>query len=101
MDTGENTEGIAELLMRLKSLTDIVDLIREKTALTEDEGGYRGVCVFHHDVGTSLFVNPVASIYKCEVCRDSGDGLAFVQRAYRLSFTEAVLFLADRYEVPR
>lgn len=44
----------------------------------------------------SFIVNPERQIFHCFGCGEGGDSIGFLMRQQRLSFPEAVRFLADR-----
>src|SRR5699024_7964570 len=51
---------------------------------------------FHDDKSPSLHVSPVKQIYKCFSCGAGGNVYSFMMNYHKLSFPEALEFLAQR-----
>ena len=62
-----------------------------------------GICPFHDDSRPSMKVNASKQIFKCFACGAGGNVLQFLMRRERMSFPEAVIFLADQagIELPK
>ncbi len=58
-----------------------------------------GLCPFHADRHTGNFrVNLDSGAFRCFACGAKGaDVISFVQQRYRMSFSEAFSYLADRW----
>lgn len=81
---------------QIQQATDIVRLIGEHIALRPRGKEFVGLCPFHDDRHPSLYVSPSKQIYKCFACGAGGDVFAFVMNYHRMSFPEALRYLADR-----
>lgn len=57
------------------------------------------LCPFHNDSKPSLRISPQKGTYFCDVCVEGGDSLKLLQLRDGLTFSEAVLNLAERYRV--
>ena len=82
--------------LRVEQATDIVRLIGEHIALKPAGSELRGVCPFHDDTNPSMNVSPRKQIYKCFSCGAGGDCFSFVMNYHKMSFPEALKYLADR-----
>src|SRR5690625_6149964 len=82
--------------LQVQQATDIVRLIGEQVALKPKGREFLGLCPFHDDQNPSLHVSPVKQIYKCFSCGAGGDVFSFMMNYHKLSFPEALQFLAER-----
>ena len=81
-----------ELLAR----TDIASLVSEYTALSQKGGRLWGCCPLHSEKTPSFSVMPDRQVFYCFGCHAGGDAIAFLRKAERLNFNEAVEALAQR-----
>jgi DNA primase len=85
-----------ELIDRIKDSSDIVEIVSEYVQLKKNGRNYVGLCPFHNENTPSFSVNPDLQIYKCFGCGVGGPVFKFIQEIDRVSFVEAVSFLAQR-----
>jgi DNA primase len=83
-------------IARVLEATDIVRLIGEQIALKKKGSELAGLCPFHNDHSPSMLVSPRKQLYKCFSCGAGGDSLKFVTEYHKMTFPEAMQFLADR-----
>ncbi|MBX6380486.1 MAG: DNA primase [Thermoflavifilum aggregans] len=88
-------ESISEVLQRV----DIVDVIGSFVRLKKRGANYLGLCPFHHEKTPSFTVSPSKEIYKCFGCGRSGNVISFLMEHEKLSYVEAIRWLAQRYHV--
>lgn len=88
-----------ELVNELRQKIDIVELISSYIPLTKKGRNYFGLCPFHDDTNPSMSVSSEKQIYKCFVCGNSGNVFNFVMEYEHLSFQEALINLAKRYNM--
>ena len=81
---------------RIRDATDIVDLVSEHVQLTRRGRNFLGLCPFHDEKTPSFSVNPDRQFYHCFGCGAGGDVFKFIQEIDRVTFVEAVKFLAER-----
>lgn len=81
---------------RVLDATDIVRLVGEHIALKQKGREYVGLCPFHDDHTPSMGVVPHKQIYHCFSCGSGGDALSFVMNFHKMTFREALEFLAER-----
>ncbi len=81
---------------RVLEATDLVRLIGEQVSLKRAGREYKCICPFHDDHNPSMCVVPHKQIYHCFVCGAGGDALSFAINYHKMSFREALQFLADR-----
>ena len=56
-------------------------------------------CPFHNEKTPSFHVEPSRGIYKCFGCGKSGTAVGFVMEYEKLSYTEALKYLARKYHI--
>ena len=83
---------------RVRELTDLVDLIGSHVTLQSKGREHVGLCPFHDDQTPSMAVvtHKAQAFYKCFSCGASGDAFTFLQDYLKMSFGEALTFLAER-----
>ncbi len=85
-----------DILQRIRDATDIVDLVSEHVQLVKKGRNYSGLCPFHDEKSPSFSVDPDRQFYHCFGCGVGGDVFKFIQEIDRVTFIEAVKFLAER-----
>jgi DNA primase len=84
----------------LKAQTDIVSVIGDVTPLKKAGATWKGLCPFHQEKTPSFNVNPDKGFFKCFGCGVGGDVVKFVELYQKLTFPEAVRYLATRASMP-
>ncbi len=84
----------------LKTQTDIVAVIGDVVPLKKTGGTWKGLCPFHQEKTPSFNVNKDKGFFKCFGCGAGGDAVKFVELHQKLSFPEAVRYLASRAGMP-
>jgi DNA primase len=80
---------------------DIVDIVSERVVLRKSGANFRGACPFHNGTNaTALTVNPSRQMYHCFNCGAAGGAVKFLMEIDKRSFSDVVLDLAKRYNVP-
>lgn len=92
-----------DVIERVASRADIVEVIGEHVALRKAGANYKGLCPFHEEKTPSFMVSPTKQIFKCFGCGVGGNVFNFLMKRDGLSFPEAVEYLAERVgvEIPR
>ena len=89
-----------EILEKIKSQNDIVDVISERVRLKKAGRNFTGLCPFHNEKTPSFSVSQEKQIYKCFGCGEAGNVISFVMKEKNLPFIEAVKYLANRANIP-
>ena len=84
----------------VKERVDIVDVIGEHVVLKKKGKEFVGICPFHDDSKPSMSVIPGKQFYYCFSCGAGGNAIKFLMEFQRQSFSDVVLDLASRYQVP-
>ena len=89
-----------EILEKIKSQNDIVDVISERVRLKKAGRNFTGLCPFHNEKTPSFSVSQEKQIYKCFGCGEAGNVISFVMKDKNLPFIEAVKYVANRANIP-
>ena len=84
----------------VKERADIVDVVGDHVVLKKKGREFVGVCPFHDDSKPSMTVSPAKQFYYCFSCGAGGNSIKFLMEFQRQSFSDVVLDLARRYQVP-
>jgi DNA primase len=84
----------------VRQAADIVDVVAEHVVLRKQGRGFVGSCPFHDDKSPSFSVSPEKQFYYCFGCGAGGNVYKFLMELKKQSFSEVVLDLAQRYQVP-
>ncbi len=84
----------------VKERADIVDVVGEHVVLKKKGREFVGICPFHDDTSPSMTVSPAKQIYYCFSCGAGGNAIKFLMEFQRATFSDVVLDLARRYQLP-
>jgi DNA primase len=84
----------------VKERADIVDVVGEHVVLKKKGREFVGICPFHDDTSPSMTVSPAKQFYYCFSCGAGGNAIKFLMELQRISFSEVVLELARKYQLP-
>jgi DNA primase len=79
---------------------DIVQVVQDHVPLRKSGATYKGLCPFHGEKTPSFHVNREKGFFHCFGCGVGGDVFKFVELQEKVSFTDAVRMLAQRFGVP-
>ena len=88
-----------ELKEEIRSANDIVDVISQYVTLKRSGRNFFGLCPFHKEKSPSFSVSPDRQYFHCFGCHKGGDVFTFISEIERISFKEALEFLAERAHV--
>ena len=89
-----------DTIEKIKSQTDIVDIISETVSLKRAGRNYMGLCPFHNDKSPSFSVSQDKQIYKCFSCGEAGNAITFVMKQKNMNFIESLKYLAEKANIP-
>ncbi|MEM7577673.1 MAG: CHC2 zinc finger domain-containing protein, partial [Planctomycetota bacterium] len=81
---------------KVLAASDIVEVVGEHVQLRAKGREFAAICCFHDDTKPSMYVSPQKQIFKCFACGAGGSVFDFVMRYHKLTFPEAMNYLADR-----
>lgn len=85
-----------DLILEIQRKVNIVDIIGEYLPLEQKGKNYFAICPFHDDHNPSMSISPEKQIYTCFVCGASGNVFNFIMNYDNISFTEAVIKVAEK-----
>lgn len=85
---------------KIKEAADIVDVLGDFYTLQKRGVNYYCLCPFHEDRHIGSFViNPRTNTCHCFSCGQGGDAIAFLMRHERLTYPDALRWLARKYSI--
>ena len=88
-----------DIVDRILDTAQIVDVVGDFVTLKKRGSNYTACCPFHNEKTPSFSVSATKGIYKCFGCGKSGTAVGFVMEHEHLSYTEALKYLAKKYNI--
>lgn len=92
MISPKSIEEVLNTVQIEQVLEDFIDLKRAGS-------NFKGLCPFHDEKTPSFMVSPAKGIYKCFGCGEGGDSVKFIREHEKLSYPEAIRWLANKYNI--
>src|SRR5512133_2045623 len=91
------------VIAQVRQAADIVQFISQVTPLKVAGKSHKGLCPFHREKTPSFTVDRGKGLFYCFGCGTGGDVFKFLTLTERLTFPEAVEFVAGRVgiQLPR
>lgn len=83
----------------IKDTADIVEVVSDYVHLIRRGSNYMGLCPFHNERTPSFSVNKARNFCYCFSCKKGGSPLNFIMEKEGLSYHEALLHLARKYNI--
>lgn len=77
----------------------VEEVVDEFVHLKKAGVNFKGNCPFHNEKTPSFVVSPAKNIYKCFGCGKGGNPVQFMMEHEKLSFIEAIRWLANKYNI--
>lgn len=88
-----------ETVDRIFATADIVEVISDFVKLKKAGSNYRGLSPFSNEKTPSFFVSPAKGIFKCFSSGLGGNAVKFLMEVEKLSYPEALRYLAKKYNI--
>lgn len=88
-----------DTIQRVNDASDIIDVVGSFIKLKKRGANYLGNCPFHNEKTPSFTVSQSKGIYKCFGCGKAGNAITFIQEHEKLTYPEAITWLAKRYHI--
>lgn len=86
---------------KIKDAAGIVDVISDFLTLKKKGVNYQCLCPFHEDKHIGSFVvHPARNCYVCFSCEAKGGPIDFLMNYAKLSYPDALRYLATKYGIP-
>lgn len=92
--------GFDDFIDKLRTESDIVNVISEYVPLKKRGRNYWGCCPFHSEKTPSFSVTPDKGFFYCFGCQSGGNVFNFLMKIENITFFEAVKFLAKKMDIP-
>jgi len=89
-----------DIIRRVASSNDIVDVISEYVPLKKSGKHFKGISPFTQEKTPSFFVSPDKQLFHCFSSGVGGDVFSFLMKVENFGFQEALKKLADRARIP-
>lgn len=86
-------------LETLRQRIDLVDVLESHLELKRAGASYKALCPFHDEKSPSFVVQKGDTHYHCFGCGAHGDAIQFLMTHQRLTFSDAVESLAEKFQV--
>ena len=86
-------------IQQIQARIDVLDVVGAFVKLKKRGSNYLGLCPFHNEKTPSFTVSPAKEIFKCFGCGKSGNSISFIMEHEKLSYVEALRWLAARYNI--
>ena len=88
-----------ETIDRIFATADIVDVVGDFVKLKRAGANYKGFSPFTNEKTASFFVSPGKGIFKCFSSSKGGNAVTFIMEHEKLSYPEALKYLAKKYNI--
>lgn len=88
-----------QTIQRIFDTVDIVEVIGEFVSLKRAGQNYKGLSPFTNEKTPSFIVSPAKGIFKCFSSGKGGNAVTFLMEQEKLSYPEALRFLAKKYNI--
>lgn len=89
-----------ETQQKIKDAANILEVVGDYVKLTRRGANYMGLCPFHNEKTPSFSVSPRKNFCHCFSCKKGGSPVNFLMEKEGISYTEALLLLAKKYNIP-
>ncbi|HRB67602.1 MAG TPA: DNA primase, partial [Chitinophagales bacterium] len=88
-----------DTIAKILDTARIEDVVGDFVNLKKNGSILKGLCPFHNERTPSFVVNPNKNIFKCFGCGVGGDSVSFVMELEKMTFPEALRYLAQKYHI--
>lgn len=88
-----------ETVQKIKDAANIVDVVSDYVHLVRRGANYMGLCPFHNERTPSFSVSPKKNFCHCFSCKKGGSPVNFIMEKEGISYHEALLRLAKKYNI--
>lgn len=85
---------------RIYATANVVEVISDFVSLKKKGVNYMACCPFHNEKTPSFVVSPAKGLYKCFGCGKGGNAVTFVMEHEKLTYPEALKWVAKKYGIP-
>jgi DNA primase len=86
-------------IQKIQDRLDIIEVVNQFVRLKKRGVNFLGNCPFHNEKSPSFTVSQTKGIYKCFGCGKAGNTITFLQEHEKLTYPEALRWLAKFYNI--
>lgn len=86
-------------IQEVMNRADIIDVVGQFVRLKKRGTNHIANCPFHNEKTPSFYVSAAKGIYKCFGCGKGGNVVTFIQEHEKLTYPEAIKWLASYYNI--
>jgi DNA primase len=86
-------------IQEVQTRADILEIVGQFVRLKRRGANHIANCPFHSEKTPSFYVSGAKGIYKCFGCGKGGNVVTFIQDHEKLTYPEAIRWLADYYKI--
>ncbi len=88
-----------DTIARILDTARVEEVVADFVSLKKRGSNYIGLCPFHNEKTPSFNVNPARGIFKCFGCGKAGSAVGFIMEYEKMTYPEALKFLARKYNI--
>ncbi len=88
-----------QTIERINAAANIVEVVGDFVSLKRAGASFKACCPFHNERTPSFVVTPSRGIFKCFGCGKGGDAVRFVMEHEKMSYVEALKYIAKKYGI--
>ena len=88
-----------DIVQQIQLRANIVEVVGDFVSLKKKGKDYKACCPFHNENTPSFSVSGSRNIFKCFGCGKGGDAVTFVMEIEKISYPEALIYLAKKYQI--
>ena len=85
---------------KIYAAANVVEVISDFVSLKKKGVNFMACCPFHNEKTPSFVVSPAKGLYKCFGCGKGGNAVTFVMEHEKLTYIEALKWVAKKYGIP-
>jgi DNA primase len=85
---------------KIYAAANVVEVISDFVSLKKKGVNFMACCPFHNEKTPSFVVSPAKGLYKCFGCGKGGNAVTFVMEHEKLTYAEALKWVAKKYGIP-
>lgn len=89
-----------ESLELVRRRADLVEIIGSHVDLKRAGSSFKALCPFHDESTPSFILQGGDTHYHCFGCGAHGDAIQFLMQHLKMSFVDAIEYIAERFQVP-
>ncbi len=88
-----------DIVQQIQLRANIVEVVGDFVSLKKKGKDYKACCPFHNENTPSFSVSSSRNIFKCFGCGKGGDAVTFVMEIEHISYPDALIYLAKKYQI--